>query len=232
MGCAASADNHEPSRTKDREPTKVAPSKFAPQNGLRQPYAKDMAADGTDRNHQSSPPGGGASSSRQDVHNNSSTNLLTQSLLSDLRLRSTKDGPGIPRWVEGIVLPSVEDNVDLYDPLRRHKLAMESIATRQKKPTNGLSSSSNPHHAAGSLSSQPKKPSSDASNSSQHNGAGGGGTADDPKEGSGAPTVAAAAELQQQQGGAADAATRSPRPGKSQSNHNGPTNAEHPATPD
>ena len=211
MGCAASADT-EVSRNKDREPTtKAVPSsKFAPQTA-RPPYvSNNKETDGADRNRQNSPPGGGASSSRQDVHNNSSTNLLTQSLLSDLRLRSSKEGPGIPRWVEGIVLPSEEDNVDLYDPLRRHKLAMESISTRQKKPSSnggGVAGSSSVHSTA-SLNQSNKKPSSDASNGSQHNG-----TEVDAKDG--------ADQASSTDGGKAPNGAvpdRSPRPAKSQSN--------------
>jgi hypothetical protein len=59
--------------------------------------------------------------------------VLTQTLLADLRTKTKEPASIVSRWVENIVPPTVADNLDLYDPLRRHRLSMESVAARQSR---------------------------------------------------------------------------------------------------
>lgn len=56
---------------------------------------------------------------------------LSQNLLTDLRQKTVKEmSSPVTRWIENIVQPSSSDNSDIYDPLRRHQLAMSSVANR------------------------------------------------------------------------------------------------------
>lgn len=53
---------------------------------------------------------------------------LSQSMLVDLRTRSAKEsGSSVQRWVDAIATPGENDSVEVYDPIRRHFLSMESL---------------------------------------------------------------------------------------------------------
>lgn len=54
--------------------------------------------------------------------------MLNQSMLVDLRQKNTKEqGSSVQRWVDSVAAPSETDNNDVYDPIRRHFLALESL---------------------------------------------------------------------------------------------------------
>lgn len=60
--------------------------------------------------------------------------VLSQALLTDLRGRgptnTVKDA--LSRWIENIAQPNDGDNPDLYDPMRRHRLCMDSVEAKKK----------------------------------------------------------------------------------------------------
>lgn len=75
------------------------------------------------------------SDTRSGTASNDSANppVLSLAVLNDLRQRTVRESANpVTRWVENIVEPSEGDNSDLYDPLRRHKLSMESVAQRMR----------------------------------------------------------------------------------------------------
>lgn len=64
------------------------------------------------------------------------TSTLSTGLLDDLRQKQrieTASLNPVKRWIEGIARPNDQDNVDLYDPIRRHKLSMESVAQKKRR---------------------------------------------------------------------------------------------------
>jgi hypothetical protein len=64
------------------------------------------------------------------------TSTLSTGLLDDLRQKQRIETASInpvKRWIEGIARPSDQDNADLYDPVRRHKLSMDSVAQKKRR---------------------------------------------------------------------------------------------------
>ena len=57
---------------------------------------------------------------------------VTVAVLAELRTRSRDmhTGGTVPKWIEGITEPNENDAPDVYDPARRHVLAMESLHNR------------------------------------------------------------------------------------------------------
>lgn len=53
---------------------------------------------------------------------------LTVNMIADLRTKASKEaGSSVMRWIDCIVEPQDSDNPDLFDPMRRHVLSMESV---------------------------------------------------------------------------------------------------------
>lgn len=62
--------------------------------------------------------------------------VLSQPLLDDLRAKMRHEALStapVTKWIECITEPSADDNADLYDPVRRHRLSMESVLSRQRR---------------------------------------------------------------------------------------------------
>jgi hypothetical protein len=60
-----------------------------------------------------------------------SQQVLTAAIMADLRLKSKEmSGGTVQRWADAIAEPGENDAADVYDPVRRHGLAMESLAAR------------------------------------------------------------------------------------------------------
>lgn len=59
--------------------------------------------------------------------------MVTQAVMAELRVKS-KDhhGSSVQRWIDAIAEPNDTDAADMYDPMRRHFLAMESLQLRFK----------------------------------------------------------------------------------------------------
>ena len=53
---------------------------------------------------------------------------LSQGMLVDLRTKAAKEGgSSVQRWVDSIAEPEEKDSVDVFDPLRRHFISMDSL---------------------------------------------------------------------------------------------------------
>lgn len=82
------------------------------------------------------------------------TSALSTALLDDLRQRQrveTASMNPVKNWIESIASPSDQDNPDLYDPLRRHRLSMESVVQKQRRSVTAHTS----HDASDGLTSRP-----------------------------------------------------------------------------
>ena len=141
MGCGASSENEhgkqgqskngEKSRGLDSDnPTAAYPNQRTADDGKSGKYIADRSDSGQDsRGHgsgkmvakESSADGNGETVSQ-------ASGPLSQSMLVDLRSKSAKEGgSSVQRWVDSITSPSEVDAPDVYDPLRRHFLSMDSL---------------------------------------------------------------------------------------------------------
>jgi len=120
MGCGASSEVVPPKGKRERggpdSPTKQ-------QGGARRTYSKaDSGARRGSLGDATPPP--------------VDPGVLSQALLADLRTKGTPNAipirDALSRWVENICPPSDGDNPDLYDPVRRHRLCMDSVEAKKK----------------------------------------------------------------------------------------------------
>lgn len=107
MGCAASASAPESPVSKGEEKRRLTNGKVDP----RSPAYRKVAAPAPSVD----------------------TSVLSVALLNDLRQKSSGGGaPPLQAWIQNITEPSDGDNADLFDPLRRHQLSMESVEFKKR----------------------------------------------------------------------------------------------------
>jgi hypothetical protein len=72
------------------------------------------------------------------------TSTLSTGLLDDLRQKQRMETASlnpVKRWIESIAAPTDQDNPDLFDPVRRHRLSMESVVQKQRRSVSAAATS-------------------------------------------------------------------------------------------
>ena len=142
MGCGASSENNDNEERRERRERKEKDGKSSERRRStkdgkayektdeaadKEPAPRKAAVAETKETAKSDQPEGDAAAAAA----GGDGQVLTAAVMQDLRVKSKEMGGGtVQRWADAIADPGENDAADVYDPVRRHGLAMESLAAR------------------------------------------------------------------------------------------------------